>query len=199
VRGSKGKTNRRFDSSNDDPGRRRDVDARDARDAMSRGAVTRVVVAVLVLASIADARVDGWMDREMKMKTTTKTVSSATIGAGGLAASASDAESCRRATWRVDAVEACGIVATRAETRCEFAVRATTCRLRRAGGRARVEACVGLGLDDDLDDGDGERGGASCERCALRAFAHARDAAARWNPNARTSSRFVAPRWRRRA
>lgn len=146
---------------------------------MSRGAVTRVFVAVLVLASIADARVDGWMDREMKMKTTTKTVSSATIGAGGLAASASDAESCRRATWRVDAVEACGIVATRAETRCEFAVRATTCRLRRAGGRARVEACVGLGLDDDLDDGDGERGGASCERCAMRAFADARDAATR--------------------
>ena len=145
---------------------------------MSRGSATLGLVLVLVLASIVDARVDGWMDREMKA--TTKTVSSGAMIGAGLAASASDAESCRRATWRVDAVEACGIVATRAETRCEFAVRATTCRLRRAGGRARVEACVGLGLGlDDDDDDDGERGGASCERCALRAFADARDAATR--------------------
>ena len=147
---------------------------------MSRGSATLGLVLVLVLASIVDARVDGWMDREMKA--TTKTVSSGAMIGAGLAASASDAESCRRATWRVDAVEACGIVATRAETRCEFAVRATTCRLRRAGGRARVEACVGLGLgvdglDDELD--DGAREGASCERCALRAFADARDAATR--------------------
>jgi len=142
---------------------------------MSRGSVTLGLVFIFVLASIVDARVErGWMDREMKVNA----VSSAMMGAGGLAASASDAESCRRATWRVDAVEACGIVATRAETRCEFAVRATTCRLRRAGGRARVEACVGLGLDDGLDD-DGAREGASCERCALRAFADARDAATR--------------------
>ena len=74
----------------------------------------------------------------------------------------------------MNAVETCGIVASRAETRCEFAVRATTCRLRRAGGRARVEACVGLGLDvDDDDDGGGD--GTSCERCALRAFRVERD------------------------
>ena len=111
---------------------------------------------IAVVRATTEARIsdDGWRS------------SSSAIGL----ASRSDAESCRRATWRVNAVEACGIVASRAETRCEFAVRATTCRLRRAGGRARVEACVGLGLDvdvDDDDDGGGGGDGTSCERCAL--------------------------------
>ena len=119
---------------------------------------------IAVVRATTEARIsdDGWRS------------SSSAIGL----ASRSDAESCRRATWRVNAVEACGIVASRAETRCEFAVRATTCRLRRAGGRARVEACVGLGLDvDDDDDGGGGGGGdgTSCERCALRAFRVERD------------------------
>ena len=118
---------------------------------------------IAVVRATTEARIsdDGWRSSSM---------ASSAIGL----ASRSDAESCRRVTWRVNAVEACGIVASRAETRCEFAVRATTCRLRRAGGRARVEACVGLGLDvDDDDDGGGD--GTSCERCALRAFRVERD------------------------
>ena len=125
--------------------------------------VARASIATVCAMTEVGISDDGWRSSSM---------ASSAIGL----ASRSDAESCRRETWRVNAVEACGIVASRAETRCEFAVRATTCRLRRAGGRARVEACVGLGLDvDDDDDGGGDGDGTSCERCALRAFRVERD------------------------
>ena len=153
---------------------------RRARRTTSIDGRTKARLAIVVVVSVARASIatvcattevgisdDGWRS---------SSVASSAIGL----ASRSDAESCRRETWRVNAVEACGIVASRAETRCEFAVRATTCRLRRAGGRARVEACVGLGLGldvDDDDDGGGGGGGdgTSCERCALRAFRVERD------------------------
>ena len=151
---------------------------RRARRTTSIDGRTKARLAIVVVVSVARASIatvcamtevgisdDGWRSSSM---------ASSAIGL----ASRSDAESCRRETWRVNAVEACGIVASRAETRCEFAVRATTCRLRRAGGRARVEVCVGLGLDvdvDDDDDGGGGGDGTSCERCALRAFRVERD------------------------
>ena len=151
---------------------------RRARRTTSIDGRTKARLAIVVVVSVARASIatvcamtevgisdDGWRSSSM---------ASSAIGL----ASRSDAESCRRETWRVNAVEACGIVASRAETRCEFAVRATTCRLRRAGGRARVEACVGLGLDVDVVDdggGGGGGGGTSCERCALRAFRVERD------------------------